>query len=188
MNLDPTTLTALLQREHLPASDSTPSLKPAAVLVPLVTRPDPTILLTLRTKSLSSHAGQVAFPGGRIEMGETPDEAALREAQEEIGLPPELVKRIGRLPEHITGTGYRVTPIVGLVRPDFEVMPEAGEVEEVFEVPLSMILDPAAPRRESKMWSGRMREYWVWPHEKHFIWGATAAILVNLATAMRGER
>ncbi|RVT99137.1 CoA pyrophosphatase [Rhodovarius crocodyli] len=187
MILDPASLSRLLERTASPVIEPASPLKPAAVLVPLVMHPEPTVLLTLRTATLSSHAGQVAFPGGRIEPGETPDEAALREAQEEIGLPPELVQKIGHLPEHVTGTGYLVTPIVGLVRPEFQATPEVDEVDDIFEVPLRMILDPASPRRESRMWSGRMREYWVWPHEKHFIWGATAAILVNLATVLRGE-
>ena len=159
---------------------------PAAVLVPIVLHPAPAVLLTLRSARLSSHAGQVSFPGGRIEAGETPEAAAVREAAEEVGLDPRLPELLGRLPEHVTGTGFRVVPVVGLVAPPLSLTPDPGEVEEAFELPLSVVLDPAAPERRSGEWKGRRREYWVWPHERHTIWGATAAILVNLAKVLRG--
>jgi len=161
-------------------------IKPAAVLVPLILHArTPSVLLTRRAAHLNSHAGQVSFPGGRIEAGETPEQAALREAQEEVGLDPRLTLLAGRMPQHLTGTGYEITPILGLIEPGFILTPDPGEVACVFEFPLDILLDPGAPRRESKEWKGRMREYWVWPHGEHFIWGATATILVNLAQGLR---
>ncbi len=160
---------------------------PAAVLVPIVTHADgPAVLLTLRSPRLSSHAGQVSFPGGRIEDSETPEAAAVREAAEEVGLDPRLPELIGRLPEHLTGTGFHVTPVVALVPPLLALSPDPAEVAETFELPLSTVLDPAAPERRSGEFRGRRREFWVWPHERHYIWGATAAILVNLARVLRG--
>lgn len=161
-------------------------IRPAAVLVPVVLHPDPALLLTLRAARLTSHAGQVSFPGGRIEPGETPEQAAVREAAEEIGLDPRLPELLGRLPEHLTGTGYRITPVVALLAPPLHLTPHAGEVEECFELPLSVVLDPAAPERRRAEFQGRAREFWVWPHERHYIWGATAAILLNLARLLRG--
>ncbi len=158
----------------------------AAVLVPVVMHAAPTILLTHRAAHLSAHAGQVAFPGGRLEAEETPEEAALREAEEEIGLPRAWPRLIGRLPLHLTGTGYLVTPVLALLDPGFPVLADPSEVAAVFEYPVSMLLDPGAPRRESREWKGRMREYWVWPHHQHYIWGATATIMVGLARALRG--
>ncbi len=157
----------------------------AAVLVAIIHGPAPGVLLTRRAATLSSHAGQVAFPGGRIDPGETPDEAALREAQEEIGLPASLVELSARLPDYVTGTGFLVTPVVGLLAAGFIPVPSPAEVDEVFELPLSVLLDPAAPRRQRAHYKGRWREYWVWPHAQHHIWGATAAILVHLAHRLR---
>ena len=160
---------------------------PAAVLVPIVAHPDaPTVLLTLRSARLSSHAGQVSFPGGRMEAGETPEAAAVREAAEEVGLDPRLPELLGRLPEHLTGTGFRVVPVVALVPSPLHLTPDPAEVAETFELPLSTVLDPAAPERRNGEFRGRRREFWVWPHERHYIWGATAAILVNLARVLRG--
>ena len=159
--------------------------KPAAVLVPIIHGAEPGILLTKRTTTLSSHAGQVAFPGGRIDPGEDALAAALREANEEVGLSADLIEVTGRLPDYMTGTGFRITPIVGLVAPGFVPVPSAAEVEEVFELPMSVLLDPAAPEKRRARWNGRDREFWVWPHTKHYIWGATAAILVHLAHRLR---
>ncbi|MBR0652650.1 CoA pyrophosphatase [Roseomonas terrae] len=158
----------------------------AAVLVPIVLRDDPTVLLTLRSARLTAHAGQVAFPGGRIEPGETPEEAALREAQEEVGLDPSVPEIIGRLPTLMTGTGYLVTPVVALLRPPFALQEDPAEVAEAFEYRLSQLLDPAAPERRQQEFRGRMREFWVWPHERHYIWGATASMLVTLSGVLRG--
>jgi mutator protein MutT len=162
-------------------------IKFAAVLVPIVLHPQPTILLTLRAAKMSAHAGQVSFPGGRIEAGETPEAAAVREAAEEVGLDPRLPELLGRLPEHHTGTGFHITPVVALVPPPLNLVADPREVEEPFELPLSVILDPHAPERRTAEWKGRTRQFWVWPHERHYIWGATAAILVNLAKVLRGH-
>lgn len=160
---------------------------PAAVLVPLVLHPDPTILLTLRSARLNSHAGQVSFPGGRMEEGESPEQTALREAAEEVGLDPALPEILGRLPPLLTGTGYRVTPVVALLRPPFALRHDPGEVEEPFEYPLARLLNPAAPERRRQEFRGRMREFWVWPHERHYIWGATASMLVTLSAVLRDQ-
>lgn len=159
---------------------------PAAVLVPVVMGKAPGILLTKRTSHLSKHAGQVSFPGGRIDPGDAgPEAAALREAQEEIGLEPAAVEVVGRLADHITGTGYRITPVLGMLPPAlrYEVSPQ--EVEAIFELPMRVVLDPGAPKRQRQHVQGVWREYWVWPHPDHFIWGATAAILVQLAQRLR---
>jgi 8-oxo-dGTP pyrophosphatase MutT (NUDIX family) len=159
----------------------------AAVLIPIVWHEEgPGILLTLRSDRLSSHAGQVAFPGGRIEPGETAEAAALREAAEEVGLDPRLPQIVGALPEHLTGTGYRVTPVVAFLDPPLSLSPEPAEVQAIFELPLATVLDPAAPVLKSREVRGRMRDYWVWPHERHLIWGATAAMLMGLARVLRG--
>ena len=164
------------------------TLVPAAVLVAIVTGETPGILLTKRTATLRRHAGQVSFPGGRIDDTDaSPEAAALREAHEEIGLEPALVEVLGRLHDYVTGTGYRVTPVLALVAPGFETTLSAAEVDAVFELPLHVLLDPAAPQRREAAFAGRMRQYWVWPHAEHFIWGATAAILVHLARRLRGN-
>jgi 8-oxo-dGTP pyrophosphatase MutT (NUDIX family) len=159
---------------------------PAAVLVGMVDRPDGlTVLLTQRTAHLADHAGQISLPGGRIEPSD-PDHvhAALREAEEEIGLPPSHVEVIGRLDTYITGTGFEITPVVGLVRAPFSLRLDAFEVAEAFEVPLSFIVDPANHERHSRELRGRMRSFFVLPYEDRYIWGATAAMLVNLAEVL----
>jgi 8-oxo-dGTP pyrophosphatase MutT (NUDIX family) len=157
----------------------------AAVLVPVVLHPAPSVLLTLRTTKLSSHAGQVAFPGGRMEPGESAEQAALRESWEEIGLGPALPKVTGRLPHHLTGTGYRITPVVALLQPPLHLVPEPGEVDLIFEYDLGRLLDPALPQQQKARFRGAERSFWVWPHERHYVWGATAAILRNLALVLR---
>ena len=166
---------------------------PAAVLVAFLPGPPPGVLLTKRTAHLNAHAGQVSFPGGRIDPGDpSPEAAALREAQEEIGLDPVQVELLGRLGDHVTITGYRITPVVGLLPAGvgldgLHLALSPAEVEAVFVLPLSVLLDPAAPRRQRVEWRGHTREFWVWPHPEHDIWGATAGILVQLTTALRGE-
>ena len=163
----------------------------AAVLVPFVLGLAPGVLLTKRALHLNKHAGQVSFPGGRIDpTDESPEAAALREAKEEIGLDPMRVELAGRLPDYITGTGYQITPILGLLSPGVALdglglTASPHEVEQMFELPLAVLLDPRAPVRRTRMWRGRMRSYWEWPHPEHHIWGATAAILVGLASRLR---
>ena len=159
---------------------------PAAVLVPVVLGPVPGILLTKRNAHLNKHAGQVSFPGGRIDAGETPEAAALREAEEEVGLAPGDVEVLGRMADYVTGTGYRITPVVALLPPGLTLHPSPAEVAAVFELPIDVLLDPTAPRRQRRERHGNLREYWVWPHPDHYIWGATAAILVHLAQKLRG--
>ncbi len=163
-------------------------LVPAAVLVPLVLGPAPGVLLTKRTSHLNKHAGQVSFPGGRMDPGDPhPEAAALREAEEEIGLDPSQVELVGRLTDYVTGTGYRITPVLGIVPPGLEWTPSPHEVEAVFELPMAVLLDPDAPQKRRAYARGRWRNFWVWPHPDHYIWGATAAILVRLAQILRGE-
>jgi 8-oxo-dGTP pyrophosphatase MutT (NUDIX family) len=159
---------------------------PAAVLVGMVDRPDGlTVLLTQRTAHLTDHAGQISLPGGRIEDSDPdPIHAALREAEEEVGLPRTHVEVIGRLDTYITGTGFEITPVVGLVRPSFELRLDAFEVAEAFEVPLAFIVDPANHERHSRELRGHTRSFFVLPYNDRYIWGATAAMLVNLAEVL----
>lgn len=159
---------------------------PAAVLVPVILGSSPGILLTKRTAHLKKHAGQVSFPGGRIDPTDAhPEAAALREAREEIDLDPGHVQILGRMADYVTGTGYRITPVLGLLPPGLGFRPSPDEVDAVFDLPIGVLLDPAAPQRQKQHVRGKWREYWVWPHPQHFIWGATAAILVHLAEKLR---
>jgi 8-oxo-dGTP pyrophosphatase MutT (NUDIX family) len=159
---------------------------PAAVLIPIILSDQPGILLTKRTSHLSAHAGQVSFPGGRIDPDDSgPEAAALREAWEEIGLEAGSVQVLGRMTDHVTGTGYRITPVLGLLPPGLTYQLSTHEVESVFELPMSVVLDPNAPKLQRQHVHGVWREYWVWPHPDHYIWGATAAILVRLAEQLR---
>lgn len=167
-----------------------PPLTPAAVLVPLVLRPEEmTVLLTRRTAHLAAHAGQVSFPGGRVEPEDTDAvAAALRETQEETGLGRDSIEIIGRLDTYVVRTGFEVTPLVGLVTPPFTITRDEFEVAEVFEVPLSFILDPQNHQRQSRVdFGGVKREFWVFPYRDYFIWGATAGMLINLYEVLRGE-
>ena len=158
-------------------------LVPAAVLVPLVQRDQGlTVLLTQRTAHLANHAGQISFPGGRVEAEDAdPVAAALRETEEEIGLHPDEVQILGRLDDFVTTSGFLVVPVVGLVSPPFTLVPDPFEVAEVFEVPLAFVLDPGNHQRHSRTGkSGEPRYYYAMPFDDHYIWGATASMLVNL--------
>ncbi|GAB2735246.1 CoA pyrophosphatase [Melaminivora jejuensis] len=157
----------------------------AAVLVPIVLHERPTVLLTERTANLSTHSGQVAFPGGRSDPEDRDAAAtALREAQEEVGLPPERVEVLGQLSTYITGTAFIVTPVVALVQPGAALTPNPDEVADVFEVPLDYLLDPAHHQRHLLQWQGQQREWFAMPYQDgehmRFIWGATAGMLRNL--------
>ena len=162
--------------------------KPAAVLVPLVQRHGGlAMLLTQRTAHLSQHAGQVAFPGGRIDAGdESPVAAALRETEEETGIDRRFVEPLGYLDTYLTGTSYRVVPVVGLLRHGFTVTPHEGEVADVFEVPLSFLMNPQHHERHSRQWQGKERFYYAMPYEGRYIWGATAGMIRNLYALMYG--
>ena len=164
-------------RESLPKR-----ITPAAVLVPLVERDDGmTVLLTQRPGHLKSHPGQVSFPGGKTEPHDaTAEDTALRETEEEIGLSREKVDLIGRLGQRTTGSGFKVTPVVGLIQPPFKTVPDPGEVEAVFEVPLSFVLDPSNQKIETRFIRGIDHQFYVLPFENFYIWGLTARLLVAL--------
>lgn len=154
----------------------------AAVLVPVVERPEPTVILTLRPETMRKHPGQISFPGGRIDPGDDGAvAAALREAEEEIGLPPAAVDVIGIADRYRTVTGFEVTPVVGIVQPDLPLAPHPGEVAALFEAPLYYLLDPAHQKVRSAEWRGRVRSYYEIEWEGRRIWGATAAMIVNLS-------
>jgi 8-oxo-dGTP pyrophosphatase MutT (NUDIX family) len=163
--------------------------KPAAVLVPVVARREGlSLLLTQRTAHLSSHAGQVAFPGGRIDDADSDSiAAALRETEEETGIAPDFVEPLGFLDTYLTGTSYRVTPVVAVLRPGFTITPHAGEVADVFEVPLAFLMDPANHLRHSRQWQGQERFYYAMPFGERYIWGATAGMIRNLYRLVYGE-
>jgi 8-oxo-dGTP pyrophosphatase MutT (NUDIX family) len=158
-------------------------LRPAGVLVVVWERPSGSaLILTKRSSRLKHHPGQIAFPGGKVDEGDAgPEAAALREAWEEIGLPPDRVEVLGQLPEHETITGFRITPIVAHLTGEFTPVAEAGEVEEVFSVPLAHVTDPALYRIERRLWRGEWRRYYAVPYGPYYIWGATARMLRGLA-------
>ena len=158
-------------------------LRPAAVLVALADGAGgPDLVLTKRSSALRHHPGQIAFPGGKQDPGDpTPEAAALREAQEEIGLDPAQVELLGRMAPHETVTGFSITPIVARIHGPFRPIPEAGEVDEVFRVPFDHVGDPARFRIERRIWQGHWRAYYTVPWGPYYIWGATARILRSLA-------
>jgi 8-oxo-dGTP pyrophosphatase MutT (NUDIX family) len=158
-------------------------LRPAGVLIALWSGPSGTeMILTKRSSRLKHHPGQIAFPGGKVDPGDDgPVGAALRESWEEVGLPQDRVTVLGTLPQHETVTGFLVTPVLGTISGDFSPLPEAGEVEEVFSVPLSHVTTPANFRIERRRWRGEWRRYYALPYGPYYIWGATARILRGLA-------
>jgi 8-oxo-dGTP pyrophosphatase MutT (NUDIX family) len=196
MNLDVAALRERLKRQTPPAFSvygddevgGEPAATPAAVLIPIVAHPQGlTVLFTQRTTQLKAHSGQVSFPGGRAEPGDaSPEFTALRESEEEIGLAPERVEILARLPDYHTRTGYRVTPIVGLLTPPLELVPDPREVAEVFEVPLPFLLDRRNHRRQSREFKGRTVGFYEIPYGERYIWGATAGMLVNLYRHLAG--
>lgn len=156
-------------------------IRPAAVLVPVVERDEPTVLLTQRAQHLPDHAGQVSFPGGKIEKGDaTPLESALREAEEEIGLDRAFVTAIGYLDVYMTTLGYRIVPTIARVRPGFTLSLNANEVDAVFEVPLAFLMDQRNVQRHARDWQGMKRHYYALTFGERYIWGVTAGILRNL--------
>lgn len=165
-------------------------MRQAAVLVPIVRHDQgETILLTKRTDNLAKHAGQVSFPGGSIDaVDDDAVAAALRETREEIGLTADYVNIHGMLDIYRTGTGFEISPIVGTVRPGFTLAVEPNEVAETFEVPLEFVMDRRNHQRQSAVWQGRRRHYYAMPFGEYFIWGATAAMLVNLVDVMEAAR
>jgi len=165
-------------------------LTAASVLVPIVLRPGaPTVLFTQRTAHLKDHPGQISFPGGRSEAHDpSPAHTALRETQEEVGLLPAHIEIAGYLPEYRTGTGFRVTPVVAVVTPPFELSPDPFEVAEVFEVPLAFLLDPANHQQHALHYRGKLRSYYAMRYDDYFIWGATAGMIVSLYRALGAQR
>ena len=154
----------------------------AAVLVPVVDRGnEATVILTTRTRTLRKHSGQIAFPGGAIDDTDgSPEEAAMREAFEEVALEPRFVEPIGRLPRYLTTTGFHITPVIAIITPGFDLIANPGEVEDVFEVPLGFLMDRANHRQESREFEGLIRHYYTMPFGERFIWGITAGILRTL--------
>lgn len=169
--------------------DEVPNPKPAAVLIAITDQDRPGLVLTRRTDSLRAHAGQVAFPGGRVDAEDDSIEAAaLREAWEEIALLSTQVNIIGTLDPYYTGTGYTVTPVIGVIPPGLSLYPHEAEVAEIFEIPLDHALNPAHHKSDTVEWKGRMRTFYVidWPDQ--YIWGATAGMIVNLSQRLAGWR
>jgi len=160
---------------------STRTLRPAAVLVPVVDDAGACVILTRRAIAMRRHSGQVAFPGGAVDAGDgSPEVAAMREAEEEIGLDRRFVEPVGQLPVYLTTTGFRITPVLAVVRPGFRLTLNPAEVDAAFEVPLAFLMDPANHRRESRVWEGVERHYYTMPYGEHFIWGVTAGIIRTL--------
>jgi 8-oxo-dGTP pyrophosphatase MutT (NUDIX family) len=153
-------------------------VRPAAVLIPVVDHPQPTVLLTQRSAHLSEHAGQISFPGGKIDATDaSPLDAALREAEEEVGLDRRFVEPIGYLDVYATGFGFRILPTVARVKPGFKLRINTGEVDDAFEVPLSFLMNPENHQIHSKEFRGMERSYYAMPFAERYIWGATAGIL-----------
>jgi 8-oxo-dGTP pyrophosphatase MutT (NUDIX family) len=182
-----TDLTATAVRGDLDLDDTlwekagVKATRPAAVLIPVVARSEPTVLLTLRTPDLRSHSGQIAFPGGKIDPTDaSPKAAALREAEEEIALDGRFIEPIGYLDLYLTFSGFRILPLVARVDPAYEMTVNPAEVAEAFEVPLEFLMTPVNHQKHSRDWRGFQREYFAMPYGDRYIWGVTAGILVNL--------
>lgn len=158
------------------------NLRDAAVLIGVIDDPDEArVILTQRTTKLRKHAGQIAFPGGGIDdVDGTPEVAALREAEEEIGLDRRFVETVGRLPQYLSGTGFRIQPVLAVVQPGFVITPNPDEVDSVFEVPLSFLMNPDNHQQDSRMWQGVVRHFYVMPYRERRIWGITAGIIRTL--------
>ena len=155
--------------------------RPAAVLVAIVARAELTVLLTQRPHTMATHAGQIAFPGGKVEVSDADHRAAaLREAEEEIGLEARFIETLGYLDMYRTGTGYNVAPVVAIVQPEFTLRLDAREVSEAFEVPLAFLMDEANHQKHARPWRGRERHFYAMPYGERYIWGATAGMLRNL--------
>ena len=185
-------LPALRSDEDLNRSTGLKTLekvRAAAVLVALLERDGELhVLLTQRSDALPTHAGQIAFPGGKIDKQDAgPVECALRETYEETGVSPEFVEPTGFLDVYETGTGFRIVPVVGLLRPGFTLVPEPGEVTEIFDIPLAHFMEPANHLRHSRMWQGRRRQYYAMPYGDRYVWGATAGMMRNLHDRVKGQ-
>lgn len=184
-------VTEIVRGDHNlnPGMDPNGPLTPAAVLVPLILRKDEiTVLFTQRTHKMAKHPGQISFPGGHVDDMDLDAEAtALRETEEEVGLDRQHIELIGRLDTYVIRTGFKVTPVVGMVQPPFEINPDSYEVDEVFEVPLSFLMDPANHERHSRTFEGHRREFYAMPYEGRYIWGATAGMIVNLHSVLKSS-
>lgn len=159
--------------------------RPAAVLIAFTEREEPGLLLLHRPSNMRSHPGQIAFPGGKIDPGETPVEAALREASEELGIDSDKVRIIGASDVYNTHSGFEITPVLGVVPPDIEIVPNPTEVAQWFEAPAGFVLDPANHEQQWIEWEGSMRAYYEIPWQGHQIWGITAALIVNLSRRLK---
>ena len=163
--------------------------RPAAVLIPIIARPEgATILLTQRAAHLKDHAGQIAFPGGKMDAQETdPAQTAIREAKEEIGLNPSFIEPIGYLEPYLSSTGFRIVPVVATIDPAHHLLIDPNEVESTFEVPLNFLMNPVHHETHSREWRGALRRYYALPYNDYYIWGVTAGIIRNLYEKVYGE-
>ncbi len=165
--------------------DGISSFRPAAVLIAVTEREEPGVLLLHRPSNMRAHPGQIAFPGGKIDAGETPTEAALREAHEELGIAARDVRIIGTSDVYRTHSGYEITPVLGVIPPDLTIIPNPTEVAQWFEAPVGHVLDPAQHVVRDVEWEGGMRQYYEIMWQDHCIWGVTAALIVNLSRRLR---